>query len=235
MSLRQVSVKMTLLVGIVLLSAERGATAQTNDCPLRNAPVPHSPPGPPPDWIPEVTFPKVWDGKSKIKTEVKPPPLSPASQELIEAEDGHVSGILRLAEHARAASSPPAAVLGGMVDVRDTVLARWQFVGYAWDRSPNRLSRIFTRDGSTLEFEQWNFAVDGGAIYPTRSPDTTVGRFPATSSGLRGPSGCVAATLTWQSEATYYELHIAGPLSLEAQRATLMEVATSIDTALANR
>jgi hypothetical protein len=226
---------MSLLVGIVLLGAGLEAPGQMVDCPLRNAPVPQKPPGPPPDWIPDVDFPKVWDGKSEIKLKVKPPPLSPPSQELLETEDGYVSNILHRAERARTASSPPPAVLGGMADVRDTVLARWQFVGYGWDHSPNRVSRIFTRDGSTLEFEQWNYALDGGAIFPTRSPDSMVGRLPATSGGLRGPSGCVAASLNWQSETTLYELHIAGPLSLEAQRATLMEVATSIDAALANR
>ena len=55
-----------------------------------------------------------------------------------------------------------------------------------------------------------------------------MGTHRATLGGVKGPSGCVATKLSWHDDRRQYSLEVAGPVSLEEQRATLMQAAKSI-------
>jgi hypothetical protein len=222
----ETSVKLAMLGGIVLTLAAIGANGQQVDCPRRNAPNPASPPGMPPTSMPVVHFPKVWGGKMGIEG----PALLPASEDLNEAEEGHVTAVAKTVDFARA-NPPPDDVIRGIVDLQKTVLSNWRFEGYMLGDQRHKVTRVFSRSGSVLVLEEWNFAADGGNVFPTREPSAKVGRFPARRGGIRAPSGCVAADLNWQGDGSYFDLRVVGPLSLEKQRELLMTVAQSIAAA----
>lgn len=230
----------------MLLLVPCAANAQRADCPIRNVPMPMSPPGKPPEFAPNVSFPKEFGGEVKVEGPQRnmpmpetpprvPPDLNstrgPATARnedasLMDVEEGHVTAVARLGE--LASSSPPQAVLQKFVDPSKTALANWRLVGFVPDPSSQSLTRVFSRDNSTLVFEQRNFGADGAKNFRTRSPNTKVGGLPALSGGRRAPSGCVAAILYWYSQETDYKLQIVGPLSFSEQRDVLMEVASSI-------
>ena len=87
---------------------------------------------------------------------------------------------------------------------------------------------MFSRAGSVLVLEQWDYKADGIQIFAAREPSTTVGRFPARTGGLQSPSGCVAASLNWEDSDTSFTLVLTGPLSLQEQRQVLSAIAQSI-------
>jgi hypothetical protein len=211
------------------------AHAQRPDCPALNAPMPTSPPGPPPKFMPHFEFPQKFDPN------FRPPPPSgvdfpppddiekrKANDWLTEVEDGHVAALPRLA--ARVRRETPAGAARVQVDASKTPLAAWEFLGYAREGSPNRVSRLYRRaDGSLLNLEEWDFAADGGAVYQSAGMrNARVGTHEATSTGLRGKSGCIESMLSWFDERKNVSLRIAGPLPLAEQRAVLREVAESV-------
>jgi hypothetical protein len=208
---------------IIVSLAAFSATAQRPDCPVRDAPRPSAPPGKPPEFLPKFTFPEVWG--EEVKTEA--PLMGPSSEELIDAEEGHVTAVARTTELAHG-PAPAEDILRLGVDPGKTDLSGWRFEGYVREMPRQKVTRVFTRHGSTLVFEEWNFAADGARVYPTRQPSTAVGPFPATWGGLRAPSGCVSTALTWGDDKTNYSLRLVGPLSLDEQRALLLRVARSI-------
>lgn len=212
--------------GVILFFVTCAANAQRADCPMRDAPIPMTPPGKPPDFIPKITIPKSFEEEVKVEK----PKILPASGKLTEAEEGHLTGVLLKAEVARLV--PPADdVLRGLVDPRKTILSSWRFEGYLPDMPRHKVPRVFTRDGSVLIFEQWNMKADGASIAAIPQPSLKVGRWPGNHSALRTPSGCVSASLGWFGNGVSYSLKVVGPLSLKEQQALLLKVARSIDLA----
>jgi hypothetical protein len=199
------------------------AFAQRPDCPVRNAPMPTSPPGKPPDFVPNMPYPQVWGGEVKVE----PTKILPGGEQILEAEEGHVTGVARMASLARKAP-PPDDVLRMLVDVRKTPLGEWRFEGFVRGSPSHRVSRVFTKGGSVLVLEEWNMAADGASVVAMRSPSFMLGRFPVNRGTLRTPSGCVSASLRWHGDGFSYALELAGPLSLQDQRDLLVKVAQSI-------
>lgn len=225
-------------LAFALLVAFACAAHAQPDCPPRNAPVPTSPPGPPPDFVPNIDFPKTWDENVATPrpsgVEISPPDNSAerkARDWIMDVEDGHVAGLAFLASRVRREAPPGAGRL--QVKVGATPLATWELLGYAPTGSPNRVSRLFRRsDGSLLALEEWDFATDGGAIYQAAGmKNARVGAHAATLTGMRGKSGCVASTLSWFDARESFELKISGPPALAEQRATLQAIAESIEKA----
>jgi hypothetical protein len=221
------------------------AIAQRPDCPPHDAPPAMTPPGPPPVFQPRINAPATWDEALKMpppKSEVIPlDTLSPAERQRVEAdrtrraandglidgEDGHVAVHRQLL--ASASDRPARPLPEGAVEVAGTPLATWRFGGYLREFSPNRLSRMFSRDdGTLLYFQEWNFAVEGGAVMTFEGAPIAIGPHRATQGGVRGRSGCVLATLAWDDGRRQYQLEMSGPLSLRDQRALLRSIAQSI-------
>lgn len=201
------------------------ASAQGVNCPVRDAPIPMSPPGKPPEFAPKVTFPTTFGGETKVERRVVLPP----GDDLVGAEEGHVTAIARSVEEARLVPPPPD-VLRGLVDTRKTLLSEWRFEGYVPETPRHKVTRVFSRDGSVLVFEQWNIAADGGSVVATPPQTVKIGRFLGNAGGLRTPSGCVAASLTWDADGVNYSLRMAGRESLQQQRDLLVAVARSIES-----
>ncbi len=212
-------------LSLALIALPYAASAQRVDCPVRNAPIPMTPPGKPPAFYPKATFPSTFDGEVKAETGV----ILPPGEDLADAEEGHVTAIARSVESARLAP-PPADVLRELVDTRKTRLSEWRFVGYLPDSPRHKVSRVFSRDGSVLVFEQWNMAADGASVVATPPQAVKIGRFLGNAGGLRTPSGCVGASLTWYGDGVHYSLRIAGRESLQQQRDLLLNVARSIES-----
>jgi len=213
------------LVCFALIVVPCMASAQGANCPLRNAPMPKSPPGKPPEFFPRVTLPGAFEGEPKVETGVALPP----GDDLVDAEEGHVTAIAKAAENARLIP-PPADVLRGLVDTRKTLLSEWRFEGYLPEMPRHRVPRVFSRNGSVLIFEQWNMAADGASIVATPPKTVRIGRHLGSAGGLRTPSGCVGASLTWDADGVSYSLRIAGRETLEQQRELLVAVARSIES-----
>jgi hypothetical protein len=116
----------------------------------------------------------------------------PPIDDLVEAEEGHVTAIARSADKARLVP-PPADVLRGLVDTRKTLLSEWRFEGYVPEMPRHKVTRVFSRGGSVLVFEQWNMAADGASVVATPPQTVKIGRYLGNAGGLRTPSGCVAA------------------------------------------
>jgi hypothetical protein len=208
-------------VAFLILQAH-SANAQRPDCPVRDAAIPRQPPGKPPDFAPKVTFPNQFGGEVKVEM----PPLLPASEDLTAAEEGHVTAITRKADIARV-DAPSRDLLIIPIEARNTLLSEWRFNGYYPERG-HKVTQVFSRAGSVLVLEQWDYKADGIRIFAARQPSTTVGGFPARTGGLQTPSGCVAANLSWEDNETSFTLILAGPLPLQEQRQVLLEVAQSI-------
>lgn len=233
-------------LGILLIAASLAAPAlaQRPDCPPEDAPMPTQPPGGPPPVTPKIDFPLKWgDSVEPPKSgEIPRSSLTPqerasidelaaklrANDDLLDAEDGHVAGLVHLAKRA-VVTAPPGAT-AWLVDASKIRFTGWQLVGYLQEGSPNRISRLFKRgDGSLVYFKEWNFGADGGAVHTLPGFTTVrVGRHDASPGGVRGRSGCIQATLTWQDERKHYELAIVGPLGLREQRALLLDIANSV-------
>ena len=171
-------------VGLVLIAVSCAANAQRADCPVRDAPMPMTPPGKAPEFVPKVTFPSRFDGEPKVEKGV----LIPQGSDVVDAEEGHVTAIARSAERARLVL-PPADVLRELVDTRRTLLWAWRFNGYLSDMPRHKVQRVFSRDGSVLVFEQWNMAADGAGVVATPPQTVKIGRFLGHTGGLRTPSG----------------------------------------------
>jgi hypothetical protein len=199
------------------------SNAQRPECPIRDAAIPRQPPGTPPDFTPKITFPNQFGGEAKVEM----PPTRPASDDLTVAEEGHLTAVARMADVARLdiPSSDPLIV---PIDARATLLSEWRFIGY-YPEQGNKITQVFSREGSVLVLEQWNYKADGITIYNTRQPSTTVGGFPARAGGLQTPSGCVAASLSWEEDETIFKLVLVGPLPLSEQRQVLLRVAQSVN------
>ena len=208
--------------------------------------MPMTPPGKAPAFTPQVTFPSAFGGEVKVETgAVLPPQENP-----IDAEEGHLTAMARLAKAARH-EPPPADVLAGAVDLRKTRLSAWQFDGYVPNPAAHRarcdaagncstssrhkVTRVFSRDGSTVLFEDWNMAADGAAVVATPPQAIAIGRFFGNAGALRSPSGCVSASLSWHGEGKSFSLKIIGPMSLQRQRDVLLDLARSIEVATPNR
>ena len=215
------------LLFVVLVLASWDSHAQRADCPAPSAPIPMTPPGKPPDFIPHVPFPSNPDEVPKVE----PPRQIPRSGEvLVAVEEGYLTALARMVERANA-PPPPDDVARGLVDPRNTLLSQWQFEGYVRDSPRHKVPRVFTRQGSVLIFEEWNMAADGASVYATPPPDLTIGKFPAVWGGLRSPSGCVSVALMWHGVGHQYSLRMAGPLSESEQREVLEHLARSIEGA----
>ena len=213
-------------IGLALALATTTTNAQRPDCPLRDAPTPMSPPGKPPDFMPNFTPPLRFGDPVKVEPMV----VLPRAGELVDAEEGHATRVARMVEHARA-KPPPPEVLKGLVDTGKTALAQWRFHGYVPDSPRHKVPRVYSRDGSVLVFEQWNMAADGASIAGAPPQTEPIGRSRGHFGGLRTPSGCINASLSWQAGGISYMLQIVGPRSHQAQRELLLEVAHSIEAA----
>jgi len=208
-------------VALLILQA-LSANAQRPDCPVRDAGTPRLPPGAPPDFTPKVTYPNQPGGEAKVEM----PPIRPASNDLAAAEEGHATAIARKAEVARV-DTPLSSLLIVPVDARKSLLSEWRFNGYYPERG-HKVTQVFSRAGSVLVLEQWDYKADGITMFSTRQPSAKVGGLPATTGGLQTPSGCVAASLRWEDRETSFQLTLVGPLSLSEQRQVLLGVAQSM-------
>jgi hypothetical protein len=217
--------KIARWIGLMFLAVTTVASGQRADCPVRDAPSQMSPAGKPPAFRPNVTFPATWEGKPGIETGV----ILPPQKDLLDAEEGHATAVARLAQVAKPAR-PPAEVLRELIDTTKTPLSQWRFHGYVPGMSPHRVSRVFSRDGSVLVLEQWNMAADGAAIVAAPPQTIRIGRLSANAGGLRTPSGCVSASLSWVEGQVSHSLRIVGPKSLQEQRDVLLDVARSIES-----
>ena len=234
-----------LWLGLALIVAPLAAEAQRADCPVGSASTPMTPPGKPPDFFPQVTFPSTWGGEVKVQTGV----ILPPGDDPIDAEEGHLAAIARLAQTA-GPQPPPADVLAELVDTRKTLLSAWRFEGYilepqpagppcrpgtspgnCWTSSRHKVVRVFSQGDSTVLFEQWNMAADGAAVVATPPQTIAIGRFSGHTGGLRSPSGCVSATLSWHGEGMSFSLKAFGSPSLQQQRDLLLELGRSIESA----
>jgi len=187
--------------GMALLVVAFAVSAQRVDCPVRGGSMPRTPPG--------------------------KPPFTDQIGELTQAEEGHLTAIARMVEYADA--TPPAPdVLLGLVDPGKTALSQWRFEGHVRGEPRHKVPRVFTKGGSVLVFEQWNMAADGASVVSSAGPSVMLGQLPAWRGGLRSPSGCVSASLTWHDAGVKYSLTVAGPLSLSGQRDLLVSIARSI-------
>src|SRR5258706_1283845 len=176
--------------GFILIGAVFSAAAQRADWPVKNAPMPMTPPGPPPAFVPSFQFPDKWGDPPKMVSP-QPPVVLPAQETPIRAEEGHLSAVAALAQRARP-EPPPADVLAGLVDQKKTLLSNWRFHGYipdpSWTRPPcnpqgncststrHRVERVFSQDGSTLVLTEWNMAADGAAVVATAPQTLRIGR-----------------------------------------------------------
>jgi hypothetical protein len=212
-------------VSFALIVVPCVASAQGVNCPVRNAPMPMMPPGKPPEFLPKVTLPSTFKGELRMETGVTLPP----DEDLVDAEEGHVTAIARSAESARLVP-PPADVLRELVDTRKTLLSEWRFDGYLPEMPRHKVPRVFSRNGSVLIFEQWNMAADGASVVTTPPQTVKIGRFLGNTGGLRSPSGCIGASLTWNADGVSYSLRMAGQESLQQQRDLLVAVARSIES-----
>ncbi len=240
--------KIEIWIGLALMVAPVLVNAQRPDCPVKNAPAPMTPPGKPPDFRPQITFPSVWGGEVvRVEADVV---VLPAVQNPLEAEEGHLTAIGTLASHARHVV-PPADVMAGLVDTNKTPLLSWRFEGYIpnpswhWPRcdaagncstsSRHKVTRVFSKDGATVLFEQWDMRADGAAVVATAPQTVSIGRFSGNSGGLLTPSGCVSASLSWHGEGRSFKLQMLGPLSLDEQRSYLLGIARSIESVTPSR
>ena len=208
--------KVRLWCAAFLILQALSANAQRPDCPVRDAAIPRQPPGAPPDFTPKITFPNQFGGEAKVEM----PPTRPASNDLTTAEEGHVTAVARMADVARL-DMPSSGLLVVPIDARATLLSEWRFVGYHPERG-HKVTQVFSRAGSILVLEQWDYKADGITIFHTRQPSATVGGLPAITGGLQTPSGCVAASLSWEEGETSFKLMLVGPLPLSEQRQVLL-------------
>jgi hypothetical protein len=210
---------------VFLILQPLSANAQRLDCPIREAAIPRQPPGTPPDFTPKITFPNQFGGEVKVEM----PPTRPASNDLTVAEEGHLTAVARMADVAQV-NTPSSGLLVVPIDARATLLSEWRFNGY-YPEQGHKVTQVFSRAGSVLVLEQWDYKADGVTIFNTREPSTKVGGFPARTGGLQSPSGCVAASLSWEENETNFKLMLVGPLPLPEQRQVLMRVAQSVNAA----
>lgn len=218
----------TGLLTVALAVAAGNATAQRADCPkdiLVSNPL--LPPGPPPTVEPEFDFPASPDTPSRPP---RFPPPGPPKYDLLETEEGYLAEMVRSAR-SPSAPAPSAEALRQLVPVSDTKLATWQFVKH--ERTHFRVQQIslFSKNGSLLRFQQYREFPDQGAAFPLNQANARIGDIPAWEAGLRSPSGCVLATLSWKAGDLHFSLSTSGPLDWAAQKALLMDIASSIEAA----
>ena len=170
----------------LLIILSLSANAQRPDCPIRDAATPRQPPGAPPDFIPKVTIPNQPGGEVKVEM----PPIRPASNDLVTAEEGHASAIGKKADIARV-DTPLSSLPIAPVDVRNSLLSEWRFNGFYPERG-HKVTQVFSRAGSVLVLEQWNYKADGITVFSTKQPSAKVGgascdnRWPSNPIRLRG-------------------------------------------------
>jgi hypothetical protein len=194
------------LLGTMLCAVSTLAFAQRADCPKPDVPMPTNPPA-------------FADDPSKADP----------NAEFLEAEEGHVSAILQMARRVRPGPLPSSADAVA-VDVLRTPLALWNYLGYLPSPMRSRVTRFFGKEGSLLALSEWAYRGDMGGDLPA-SPDVsnrTIGGRPAGLHGLRSPSGCVSTTLSWKDDNKLWRIEIVGPLSIEKQRTTVMQIGEAI-------
>jgi hypothetical protein len=235
---------MKIAAACVLLALAGMAHAQRADCPHLDAPLPQRPPGEPPALLPPVSFPQ------RLDDPVQPPQSRQLSRDefpadamrqwdrgvekqrandwLDQAEEGHVAMVARAARDAQP-SSPPRELASAPTDMALSPLASWTYLGFS-PAGPHHLRRYWrAADGSIIELDEHDLQATGGAVFTLPGMDNArINGRPATISGLRSPSGCIASSLAWYDQRKAYALRLVGPLELQRQRAVLMEVAQSI-------
>ena len=189
-----------IFILIAAVAASR-AFAQTPDCPKANATMPMRPP--------QIT-------------QALPPDA------VFDAEEGHISAILIMERSVKPGPlPPPLAPIAS--DIAGTPLAQWRYEGYLPERVPHRVSRFFrSPEGAVLALGEWDYKPDVGDMQFPGMNNASVGERRAGLFSLRSPSGCVSTTLSWKDDRKLYRLEIAGPLDIDRQRATLMEIGRSL-------
>jgi hypothetical protein len=125
---------------------------------------------------------------------------------------------------------PPSKPPAHAIDVSRTALRGRDLQGTVPETSPHHLTRLFRRaDGTLRGLTELRYRAAGGSVYRFEGTSSAqVGTHPAILGGVKGPSGCVASTLSWSDDRRHFKLEIAGVLEPAAQRATLLSVAESI-------
>lgn len=212
-------VSMRILIGLLVLALLSTAFAQRPDCPVKDAPMPMRPPGPPPTVNPVFEPPARFDDPVKAPPRMVMPPV-PAETPV---EEGWVSEPLRLAGLAKSEPGPGAALSKRMAGLRD-----WTLVGFVAMPGGNDLIRVFERNRSYLVHEVLDMKSMGATIAGSPPPNAEAGRFPASRTARRSPSGCTLAILSWDADGVMHSLRLAGPQDLEQQHRTLSEVAATL-------
>jgi hypothetical protein len=215
----RIGVAAVVLLGLGVVTP---AGAQRADCPLKDAPMPTKPPGMPPTEPPIPVFPEKFGDPVVLPPRVAYPP----SDTLLEADEGHITAVARAVGRAQQ-QGPRQELSERMVDVSRTLLSQWRFAGYVPDGF--RVTRVFTREGSTLVFDEWHMALQGGSIVGAPQPTVPIGRSMGSYGGARSPSGCVNTVLAWEVGEVMYTLEIVGPKAHDEQRKVLLDVARSIE------
>ena len=168
--------------------------------------------------------------KPDARMPMRPPQITQAlpPDAVFNAEEGHISAIL-IMERSVKPGPVPADVAPIASDIASTPLAQWRYEGYLPERVPHRVSRFFrSPDGSVLALGEWDYKPDVGDVQFPGMNNARVGDKRAGLFSLRSPSGCVSSTLSWKDDRKLYRLEIAGPLDMERQRATLMEIGRAL-------
>ena len=191
--------RICLFTGVAAFSSL--ALAQTPDCPKADAAMPMRPP--------QIT-------------QALPPDA------VFNAEEGHISAILIMERQVKP-GPPPQQVAAIASDVSSTPLAQWRYEGYLPERVPHRVTRFFrSPEGALLALGEWDYKPDVGDVQFPGMNNASAGDKRAGLFSLRSPSGCVSTTLSWKDDRKLYRIEIAGPLDMERQRATLMEIGGSL-------
>ena len=214
---------------VALCVAALAAHAQRADCPIRSAAVPTKPPGPPPSFTPTLIPPARFGDPLVAMPPPPPVEMDRNVDGMLDAEEGFVS---QLAWEADAAVPQPSARhdVSSFADLAQTELGSWRMLGYSNRPHPDPLSltRYFSKDGGLVSLREWHMAKAGGAVYSMRPPAFKMGDIDAYEGGIRAPSGCVIATLTWTNAGTNYTLAMVGPWTLAEQRQKLASIARSL-------
>jgi len=214
--------KVRIAIGVALALASASAFAQHAGCPPLGARAPMSPPGPPPDFVPQITVGKTPDDPVKIEFQ-RPAGAKPFPDEL-GVEDGHLN---RLPSTARAPQHPSMSGPAKGTALPNDVLSGWKLERTL--AGAHRVERIYSRaSGAWLGIEEWDFKTAGGSIQQMAEYNAQVGSAPARLSRMKGPSGCVASALSWEKRGKQFSVHVVGPLAVPEQRKVLEAVAAGL-------
>jgi hypothetical protein len=117
-------------------------------------------------------------------------------------------------------------------DTSATPLAAWKLIGSAMpvntvsDRMFERPDGMFVHLSEFEINERWLNLRRRDGLEGTSN--RRVGRYPATLTTFRDPTGCVTSALSWHDEQVSFNLQAAGTLDLEGQRTLLMQLGESL-------